>query len=194
MNAMVTGRSSRTMRRTSSSIARRSSSVSAAVEREVEAQVVRRHERAGLAGALARRRCAAPGGAGACRCGCASCGRGARRRPRPRRVSPTRSRPWSVPRWTIRPAGRLAGCPSTVEQRRSRRPARAGRPGRRPGRRPRRRTGVRSRTTSACAAGRSSSLELRSPSRRIATTRPSARRRLVAEERRCRRRAPGSRS
>ena len=52
MYATLTGRSSRMMRRTSSSIARSSSSVSAAVEREVEAQVVRRHERAGLAGPL----------------------------------------------------------------------------------------------------------------------------------------------
>ena len=52
MNAMETGRSSRMMRRTSSSIARSSSSVSASVEREVEAQVVGRHQRAGLAGPL----------------------------------------------------------------------------------------------------------------------------------------------
>ena len=73
------------------------------VERVVEAQVVGRHERAGLAGAPRRPRCAAPGGAGACPCGCASCGRVARRRRPPATVSPTRSRPWSVPRWTIRP-------------------------------------------------------------------------------------------
>ena len=52
MYATLTGRSSRMVRWTSSSIARSSSSVSAAVEREVEAQVVRGHERAGLAGPL----------------------------------------------------------------------------------------------------------------------------------------------
>ena len=53
MNAMETGRSSRMMRWTSSSMARISSSVSAAIEREVEAQVVGRHQRARLAGPLA---------------------------------------------------------------------------------------------------------------------------------------------
>ena len=73
------------------------------VEREVEAQILGRDARAGLAGAARRRRCAARDAAGACRCGCASCGRAGRDPPRPVTVSPTRRRPWSVPRWTMRP-------------------------------------------------------------------------------------------
>ena len=104
MNAMRDRAGRRGRRaRTSSSIARFSSSVSAAVEREVEAQVVGRHERAGLAGPLAddvaqraveqvragvvAHRVGAPLGI--------DHGLDASRRPR--------SRPWSVPRWTMRP-------------------------------------------------------------------------------------------
>ena len=75
-----------------------------AVEREVEAQVVGVHERARLAAPGRRRRCAAPGGAGACPCGCASCRRGARHRLGRRRVSPTATVPCRTPRCTVRPA------------------------------------------------------------------------------------------
>ena len=53
MNAMETGRSSRMMRRTSSSIAAQLVVGQRPVEREVEAQVVGRDQRAGLAGPLA---------------------------------------------------------------------------------------------------------------------------------------------
>ena len=61
-----------------------------------------------------RRRCAARDGADACPCGCASCGRVARRRPGRVTVSPTRSRPWSVPRWTISPAPPTGFCVSVT--------------------------------------------------------------------------------
>jgi len=55
-----------------------------------------------------RRRCAERGGAGACPCGCASSGPAARDRPSAlHRFSPTRRRPWSLPRGTTSaPAGR----------------------------------------------------------------------------------------
>ena len=73
------------------------------VEREVEAQVVRRHERAGLAGPLPDHVAQRPMEQMRRRCGCASCRRAAPASTTASTVSPTRSRPWSVPRWTIRP-------------------------------------------------------------------------------------------
>ena len=42
-------------------------------------------------------------------CGCASCRRAAPASTTASTVSPTLTRPWSVPRWTIRPADRLLG-------------------------------------------------------------------------------------
>ena len=97
IHSIETGRSSRTMTRTSASIAALLVVGQRPVEREVEAQVVGMHERAGLPRRLADDVARAPDGAGACRCGCASCRRGARHR-RPRgRVSPTATRPCRTP-------------------------------------------------------------------------------------------------
>ena len=140
------------------------------VEREVEAQAVRRHERAGLPGALpddvAQRpveqvrarvvahRVGAPIGVDLGADGLAD-------------PQPAAKRPAMDDR------GRRAasGCPRR-RRGRCRRPARAGRRGRRPGRRPRRRTAS-GRGRPRRRRGRSAR-RIRVPSRRIATTRPSA--------------------
>ena len=156
-------------------------------------------ERARLARPARRRRCAAPGAAGACPCGCASCrARRSASTSARARVSPTRDRAVEhaavdgqpavcVPatRWTSSTSNRTL--PSAARSAPGVRDlAAALRVERRAveddlGARGRPRRAARSR-----APPRAS--RTRSPSRRIATTRPSARRRVVAQElgrRRC---------
>ena len=140
------------------------------VEREVEAQVVRRRRASRPGGPGRRRRCAARGAAGACPCGCASCARAARRRrpPRPSRRPGAGRGACRGGRSARRPA---SGCPRPRTAR-CRRPARGSRPGRRPARRPPRRTASRRGRPRPrrCPVSSSNSI----PSRTIATTRPSA--------------------
>jgi len=78
---VVTGRSSRTIRRTSSSIAGLLRRGQRPIQRIVEAEVVGGHERAGLVGVRADDVAAGPGAADAWPYGCASCGPAARRPP-----------------------------------------------------------------------------------------------------------------
>ena len=135
-----------------------------------------------------RRRCAAPGGAGACPCGCASCRRGG-----PRRRLPPRSPPPEAGRGACRdgrPGRRAASACQTLRTARFRHRARARRPDRRPGRRPRHRKGS-GQGRPRPRRGRSAR---RTPSR-PGRSRPPVPRRSLSRSRgnACRRHDPGSR-